>query len=291
MSDFDLHMHSVYSCDGEYSPAALISFAEKSGIKTIALTDHNTTAGVQEMIHAAEPAKIEVIPAVELDCIYEDVVFHLLGYYIDYKSPKYSKIDEDIRNQEIKAATERIRLVRELRIDIDTDEALSMAKDGFVTGEIIAEIVLNKPENINNPLLKPYYPGGSRSDNPYVNFYWDICSQGKPAYVHIEYISLKDAINLVEDTGGVPVLAHPGNNLKSRLHMLEDMVKLGIKGIEAYSSYHTPEQNRYFASKAHEYDLVVTGGSDFHGKTKPSINMGQFGYDGDMTDLPTTLRK
>ncbi|MGI6084878.1 MAG: PHP domain-containing protein [Acetivibrionales bacterium] len=291
MSAIDLHMHSIYSCDGEYTPAALVSLAQKCGIKTIAIADHNTAAGVEEAIHAVKDAKIDVVPAVELDCIHEGIVFHILGYYIDHKSPKYEKVDEDIRNQEKKAAVDRIRLVREYGIDVDTEEALSMAKDDFVTGEIIAELVLSKPENINNPLLRPYYPGGSRSDNPYVNFYWDICSQGKPAYVHIQYMSIGEAINLVNDTGGVPVLAHPGNNLTSRLNMLHDIVKLGIRGIEAYSSYHTPEQNSYFAAKAEEYGLVITCGSDFHGKNKPSIGIGQYGDTGDMSYLPETLRR
>ena len=72
------------------------------------------------------------------------------------------------------------------------------------------EYIFNK----ENKLLNPYYEGGLRSDNPYVNFYWDYCSQGKPAYAEVKFISLQEAIKVIEDNGGIPVLAHPGNNVK-----------------------------------------------------------------------------
>lgn len=281
MTKIDLHMHSIYSCDGEYTPKALVKMAKDAGIEAIALTDHNTTAGVNEALEAGKNAGIEVIPAIELDCMYQDKIFHVLGYFIDQDSRKFYALDEDIRQQEINAAKTRIRLINEMGIPVDEDEAMACAKDGFVTAEIIAEIVLSKPENANNPLLKPYLKGGSRSDNPYVNFYWDYCAQGKPAYVHIEYISMADAIEIINGMKGIPVLAHPGNNLKNREEMLPEIVKQGIQGIEAYSSYHTRQQCEYFAKKAKELGVIVTGGSDFHGKTKPSICMGRYGLEDD----------
>jgi len=277
VSKVDLHIHSIYSCDGEYTPKALVEMAKEAGICAIAVTDHNTTAGVNEALAAGKNAGIEVIPGVELDCIYQDRIFHVLGYFIDQDSKKFYELDENIRQQEISAAKTRIKLINELGIPVDETEAMASAKDGFVTAEIIAEIVLNKPENADNPLLKPYMKGGSRSDNPYVNFYWDYCSQGKLAYVHIEYISMAEAIEIIDGMKGIPVLAHPGNNLLGREEMLPEIVKLGIKGLEAYSSYHTDEQCEYFAKKAKELGIIVTGGSDYHGKTKPSISMGSYG--------------
>jgi predicted metal-dependent phosphoesterase TrpH len=89
------------------------------------------------------------------------------------------------------------------------------------------------------------------------------------------------AIALIDDMGVIPVLAHPGNNLKGRTDLLGSLVELGIRGIEAYSTYHTPSQNYYFFQKAQEYGLVITGGSDFHGKTKPSVFLGQYGLEWD----------
>ncbi len=290
MSKIDLHMHSIYSCDGQYTPKALVEMAKEAGIYAIAVTDHNTTAGVNEALKAGENAGIEVIPAVELDCIYKGKIYHVLGYFIDQDSKKFIELDENIRQQEIKAAKTRIRLINEMGIPVDEQEAMAAAHDGFVTAEIIAEIVLSKPENAENSLLKPYLKGGSRSDNPYVNFYWDYCAQGKPAYVHIDYISMAEAIEIIDGMKGIPVLAHPGNNLKGREEMLPEMVKLGIRGIEAYSSYHTNEQCEYFAQKAKELGIIITGGSDYHGKTKPSIAMGSYGLEDDGLDILADLK-
>ena len=115
---------------------------------------------------------------------------------------------------------------------------------------------------------------GKRSDNPYVNFYWDFCAQGKPAYVEINYISLKEAINIIVDSGGVPILAHPGNNIKEDKQLMESIIKQGIEGLEVYSSYHNKTQVDFYKEIALEKNLLSTCGSDFHGKTKPSIDIG-----------------
>ncbi|NLU36604.1 MAG: PHP domain-containing protein [Clostridiales bacterium] len=291
MAKVDLHMHSSYSDDGDYSPEELVSLASKAGLKAIAVTDHNSTRGVDEAVEAGKALGIEVVPAVELDCLFNDLVFHVLGYYIDYKYEKYFQVEKEVLEQNIAASRRRVELVNRIGIEVEYEEVLALSKDGAIQGELIAEAVLNKPESRENPLLRPYLPGGSRSDNPYVNFYWDFCAQGKPAYVHIEYMSLQEAISLIAETGGIPVLAHPGNSLKGRMELLEDIVNLGIQGIEAYSSYHTPEQNSFFARKAEEYRLLITGGSDFHGKTKPSVFMGRFGLEGDGMDILKSLKK
>ena len=291
MAIVDLHMHTSFSIDGDYSPEELLSLASKAGLKAIAVTDHNSVRGVDGAIQAGQSLGIEVVPAVELDCLYNGISFHVLGYYIDHTCEKYYKVEKDIQDQEIAASRKRINLVRKMGIDVDIDEVLALSKDGSAIPELIAEVALNKPDSNKNPLLKPYLPGGSRADNPYVNFYWDYCSQGKPGYVHINYMSMKEAISLIIETGGIPVLAHPGNNLKGRLELLEDFIDLGIKGLEAYSSYHSPEQNSFFVQKAKEYGLLITGGSDFHGKTKPSVYMGKFGLGKDGINMLEALKE
>ena len=286
----DLHTHSICSSDGDFEPAELVYRAKKAGLDAIAVSDHNTTAAVKMAVEAGEEIGVRVIPAVELDCMLDGIIFHVLGYGIDPEARALAAIDLDIQCQEKLAAKTRIRLVNEAGIAVDEAEALAQAKDGiFVEGEIIAEIVLNKPAAADNPLLRPYLPGGSRSDNPYVNFFWDWCAQDRPAYVHIEYIDMRRAFEVIHDTGGVAVLAHPGKNLEGRFETLADIGALGLDGIECYSSYHTEETNEYFLNQAKKYDLLITGGSDFHGKTKPSIHMGQYGLPGDGLDLLTAL--
>ena len=291
MAKVDLHIHSTFSSDGEFTPAELVEIAKSEGLSAIAITDHNTTAGCGAALQAGQAAGIEIIPAVELDCIFQDIEFHLLGYFLDHQSEKIARYFDNIREQELLVARERVRLVNAAGIEIDLAEAQSRANDVFITGEIIAEIVLNKPNSAANPLLRPFLPGGARSDNPYVNFYWDYCAQGKPAFVPIKYISMVEAIALIRELGGIPCLSHPGANLKGRFDLLEGIVALGMQGIEVYNNYHSPEEVCYFAAKAREYGLAITCGSDFHGKTKPAIRMGQYGYDGDGLDFLARLKR
>ncbi|MDL2229512.1 PHP domain-containing protein [Treponema sp. OttesenSCG-928-L16] len=277
----DLHIHSKYSCDGEYSPSDLAGMAAAAGIEVMALTDHNTTGGIREALEAGAKNGIKVIPGIELDCMFKGHIFHVLGYGIDPNFPALDVLYIDVRRQEAAAARERIRLINKAGIELDETEALSSAVHGcFVTGELIAELVLNKSGAKKNPLLRPYLPGGSRSDNPYVNFYWDFCAQGKKAYVPITYIALEKAVSIIRLAGGISVLAHPGQNLKGKYEWLADIIRAGIDGIEAYSSYHSSEECIYFAGAAEKHKLLVSGGSDFHGKTKPAVKMGSFGFSG-----------
>lgn len=274
MSWLDLHMHSNYSTDGEFTPKELIELCSLSGVTTAALADHNTASGVKEASLWAEKKDITLVPAIELDTEYENKIFHVLGYWIDADFPEFEKLDKEIAVQELEASEKKIKLIQQLGIPFPTSSALKLSKNGIVTGEMIAEAALSQAENKNNSLLLPYYTGGSRSDNPYVNFYWDFCSQGKPGYVPIRFISLPDAIKLIKAAGGISVLAHPGNNVKEDSELLSRIAKEGICGIEAYSSYHTPIQTAFYKQKAAELHLAVSCGSDFHGKTKPAIKIG-----------------
>ena len=111
--------------------------------------------------------------------------------------------------QEQDASKKRMKLVRELGIEFSDEVIESLSRNGVVNGEMIAEAAMLYDKERKNPLLQPYYENGYRSDNPYVNFYWDYCSKGKPAYAEVKYITLKEAIEVIEKSGGVPVLAHP----------------------------------------------------------------------------------
>lgn len=142
---------------------------------------------------------------------------------------------------------------------------------------MFAEVLLAKPEYENHPLLRPYRSGGVRSDNPYVNFYWDYYSQGKPCYAEIKFPAMEKAIDVIHRNHGTAVLAHPGVNLKGKAYLLDEIVKLGIDGIEAFSSYHTPKQAAGYYEAAKGRQLFVTCGSDYHGKAKPSIVLGAHG--------------
>lgn len=274
MSYVDLHMHSSYSDDGEFSPKELVELCLEKGIKYFSIADHNSTKGIAEAKEYCKDKDITIIPAIELDCTIDGVNLHLLGYGIDYKSDDFEEIEENIIAQEQVASKERMRLVRELGIDFEDSVIDGLSKNGVVNGEMICEAAMIFDKNKENPLLKPYYKGGLRSDNPYVNFYWDYCSQGKPAYAEVKFISLQEAIKVIEDNGGVPVLAHPGNNIKENKELLEKIIKAWVRGLEVYSSYHNERQTAFYKDFAINNNLITTCGSDFHGKTKPSISIG-----------------
>lgn len=274
MSWIDLHMHSNKSDDGEFDPKDVVERCHKNGVKVAALTDHNTTDGVLQAMERAQELGIEWIPAVELDCVFKGVNLHVIGYYIDPQYPKLIELGLDILKQEREASLKRIEKVRALGINFDEDEVKKYGINGVINYEMIAEAALEHEGNRKNSLLAPYFPGGSRSDHPLVNFYWDFCSQGKPAEVPLIYIGLRDAIDLIKEAGGITVLAHPGNNIKEDGGVLQEIIEEGIQGIEVFSSYHHAEQAEYYLEMARKCGVAITCGSDFHGKIKPTIEVG-----------------
>lgn len=269
----DLHMHSNVSIDGQYMPRELMELCRESGLKTVSLTDHNSLRGIAEAQEAALEFGLNFIPGIELDCQYQGVDLHLLGYGIR-PSTDFIEYEQELLKNERTAFAERIELVQELGIYFDVDKALELSVQGIVSGEMIAEIALKDGRNRSNPLLAPYRDGGSRADNPCINFYWDFCAQGKPCYIPMEYISLATAVGLINQAGGLSVLAHPGINIGLNKTILQGIVACGIQGIEVYSNYHDAATVAFFKRQAEELQLLKTMGSDFHGKTKPAVKLG-----------------
>lgn len=278
----DLHMHSRYSEDGEYTPSELIRQCAEKGVHMMSVTDHNCAKANEEAAKAAKEKGIAYIPGIEIDCTFQGTNFHMLGYGIDFKGSDFEAIEKNIEDQSFQASLDRLAATQELGFYRVTEKDMwALSKDsywkGSWSGELFAEVLLAMPEYADHPLLKPYRPGRERSDNPYVNFYWDYYSQGKPCYVKIDYPAMEEIIDIIHRNHGVAVIAHPGINLKGKDFLLEDILSLGIDGIEAFSSYHTPIQAGYYYKIAQERNIFVTCGSDYHGKTKPSIGIGQHG--------------
>lgn len=267
-------MHSNFSDDGEFTPTELVKQCVKEEITYFAITDHNSISGLAEGKEAALKYNVCMIPGIELDCSFMGVNLHLLGYGIKENLSTFTEIEENILVQEQANAFILIKKIRDLGIPFSQDKIESLSKNGVVTGEMVAEAAMEYEGARENPQLKPYFPGGDRSDNPFVNFYWDYCSQGKPAYVKTDYISLEDGVKAIVKASGVPILAHPGNNVKEDQYLLNGIMNQGVIGIEVYSSYHKDQQTKFYESYAAEHGFIMTCGSDYHGKTKPSIGLG-----------------
>lgn len=276
MNQTDLHIHSKYSSDGEFGIRELISKCLKNKITTFAITDHNSVSAIKEAISLCSNSDLDLITGIEIDCSYKEIDLHLLAYNIDWKSKDFIELEKSIHKKVMDSFPGMIQNLDRIGIKVDEKEVLEKANGQLPCGELIAEVLLTNKVYHSNPRLLPYMAGGEKSDMPYINFYHDFFAQGKPAYVKINYMDFDDAVDLVKSNGGIPIIAHPGMNLKGKEEMVTELLEHGAEGIEVFNNYHNGTQIEYFADFAIQKSIVMTCGSDFHGKNKPLIEIGKF---------------
>lgn len=287
MIQTDLHIHSCYSNDGEYTVPELINRCKEKQIHTLSITDHNSVRANKEATEITRREGINYIPGIEVDCIYKGINLHVLGYHIDWKASAFHELEEEVSANVLKSLDKMIENIQALGFRIAKDTVLEYANGILPSAEMIAEIMLSD-KKYHTTQLEPYMQGGARSDMPYINFYLDYFAQGKPAFVPVEYISFDNAIQLIKDNGGIPVIAHPGLNLKGRENIAEELLAGGALGLEVFNNYHSMEQISYFAGLVQQTNKLMTCGSDFHGKTKPLIEIGKYKFN---EDYETYLQK
>lgn len=272
-------MHSIYSSDGEYTPKELLKLSKKAGYRFISITDHNSIKGSIEAIKLSKNYNIKVYSGIELDCNIKGINIHLLGYDFKGDINPFIEVEENVLKLEKQRATLMLEKAFGLGLKFDKEKAYVKGFDGIVTGESIAEAALNDARNIDNEILKPYRKNGNRSDNPYVNFYWDYFSMGKPCYVPIEFMSFEEANKMILDAKGISIIAHPSITVKRNPELIKYMINKGVSGIEVYSSYHNEDDIYYYNNLCDELNVIKSIGTDFHGKTKPSIHLGSIKTD------------
>jgi len=276
MSDqVDLHIHSNKSSDGEFSPTELVRMAQQVGLRAIAIADHDTVAAYPEALEAGEKVGLEVIPSVELTTIYESREFHLLLPFVDWASATIRKLIAEVDLRRRGEARERVKRLQKLGLEISWEEVEQATSPFPPLGVTIAQILLRKSKPRSDPRLQKYYRPENRAQAPYL-FYRDYFMEGQPAYVPRQNIDLLKVLEVAPQTGGVPVLAHPGayfqQTTREDLAVFKDK---GLVGLEVYTTYHSPEETIYYQQLAQEFDLVPTTGSDFHGYYKPHVKLGQ----------------
>ncbi len=273
----DLHIHSRYSNDGEFGIREVLEKCFENGIDIFSITDHNSVKGSREATNlAAAYQNIGFIPGIEIDCNFQGTDLHLLGYQVNLDGDEFDDLERGVRQNYLDAVPQMIHNLQQLGIEIDREELMQRSGGEPPSGELFAELLLEKPEQQLNSLLLPYLPEGARSDMPLINFYLDFFAQGKPAYVKIEHLDFKEAIELVRDQGGIPIVAHPGLNLKDREEVVNELLDLGAAGLEVFNNYHSHKQAAFFARVTTKRGALMTCGSDFHGNTKPRISVGQY---------------
>lgn len=275
---FDLHMHSIHSRDGELDEKKLLEHARKHGIQTIAVCDHNSTKAVPKLMELAVDLGIVVIPGVECDALFEGMEVHILGYGIDPCAPYFMNLDEQINEMMIESNRERMELLNQHHgFSIDIEAMMKKCEGSLVPFMIVVDELLKDEKYQDFEILKPYRPGGSRSDVPNVNFYWDLCSVGTPCYVKVAYPTLEKTVAEIKKAGGMAFIAHPFRNFFQQDNLLLKAKECGVVGIEVFSNYHDEEQRMYYLDFANRHGLFISCGSDFHGAFKPTIEMGEYG--------------
>ena len=285
----DLHLHSSYSYDGDTTPQELIETAIDKNLAAIAITDHNTTAGVEEFLEIAADKDIEAIPGIEIDTSYGDNELHMLGYYLDWQSPEIEKLFDGFKEEKMEQFYKRVELLQKSGYEITPEEVLEVSDNEYPIATTIAEVLLSKAENRTKESLQPYI-SGDKSRQAYFNFYRDFLSPGAKAYVPSKNPEITRVINLILELGGVPVLAHPGSSLNPKeVDIIDDLKEAGLKGLEVYSNYHSAEETKKFKAIAEDKGLLITAGSDYHGELKPEIELGQ--VDGNSYSIVKELKK
>jgi len=291
MNKVDLHMHSAASHDGEFEPEEMVRMGKEAGLVAMSITDHNNINSVKRAKAAGAELGVEVLSGIEIDCAFEDVILHMLGYMFDEDDPVFEKLESEMVRREQAVGAERIARLREMGMPVTVEEVSAAAKKGLLNGPTIAHVLFAKPEARLHPLLKKYFTREGQARNPLSDFYWDFIAPGKPAYVPFEYFSLEDIVALIRGAGGVSVLAHPGAVIGHCTEKLEGIAAAGVRGVEVFCSYHSPEESAFYYRRTRELGLIPTLGSDFHGFVKPNIPMGACRYDGgDGLDLLEGLK-
>lgn len=276
----DLHVHSQASFDSTESIETILKIAKEKGIHTIAVTDHNTVKGAKEAILIE--SDVRVIPGIEIDCYFNDKVVHILGYGIDVDAEVYKELEYTYKESLKKIQGERIKKLNELlSYNITHEEYKKFAnKEEYTNVEMMQYLFENK---VHEKLIP--YQKGNRSENPLANFYWDYMSIGKEAYCEMDLPTIEEVVNWIHDTKGVAILAHPKMNVEKEIDVFKELKNIGVNGIEVFCSYHNKDDQYYYESIAKELGWYITCGSDFHGTTKPNIELGQHGYTGGLLEI------
>ena len=261
MNQIDLHVHSYYS-DGTQSPAELLKEAEEIGLSAFALTDHDGTAGLDEILELSKNSTVEIVPGIEITSAFFDKEIHVLGYYINYHM-------DEMKNFLANLVDRRENRNREMCQRLH-DAGLSISYEAL-RGSLPAKTVLTRMH-----FARFLYNAKDVSsiDEAFHRYLGDRC----PTYVRMKKITPEEAVKFIRSVGGVPVLAHPilYGLSEARLDALvASMKEAGLAGIETVYSTYLPADERSIRKLAAKYDLVMTGGSDYHGSNKPHIKLGK----------------
>lgn len=257
----DLHIHTNYS-DGVFTPEKIVDAAIDAGLDVIALTDHDNILSYEiaqkylETLKKENKKTITVVQGIEVNTIHHNEEIHILGYFMDTKNSDFLNLVKMQQQARIKQTKEIISLLNKkegIKIKYE-DITNQVAPGGSIGRPHIAKAITSV--------------GGTGS---VMEAYGKYINDNSPVYVQRKTVTPHDAVEIIYDAGGVPVIAHP-HDLENAENLIKDLMHYGLRGIEAYHRKHSPAIVEYFSSMAEELGLIVTGGSDFHA---PNVMNGQ----------------
>ncbi len=252
----DLHIHSIYS-DGVLPPEEIFEKARKYGLKGISITDHDTIDGCINAEALKDDFDIEFITGVELSCFENGNEYHILGYLIDLDNQQLRRHLAEYRKVRLFRAKRIVDKLLMNDIHLTLDEILDKAGDAPVTRPHIASVMTDKGFTATLKEAFVHYLG-----------------EGKPAYEEKAHFSVKDGIKLINNAGGVAVIAHPGKYISQEA--LFRFIEAGLDGIEVNHPHHDRSMKRHYHNLASQYWLLETGGSDYHGnRDYDEVNFGK----------------
>jgi hypothetical protein len=259
MDDIDLHTHSTCS-DGTLTPRHVVGLAKSIGLRAVALTDHDTVAGVGEALAAGDEVGIEVVAGVEISAACSAGSMHILGYYLSPTHPELLGALNRLQEGRAARAHKIVERLRNLGLEITLAEITDLA-GGEVGRAHIAQALVKRR----------YVPSAREAFTRYLR-------RGRPGYVDRVRLPPEEVIDVIRRAGGLAALAHPSTLALEQPGDLSALVArlkaMGLEGMEVLSPYHTREMTRMYEEIAREHGLLCTGGSDFHGGVSDHGDLG-----------------
>jgi 3',5'-nucleoside bisphosphate phosphatase len=260
MKLIDLHVHSTAS-DGSFPPGEVVRQAKAGGLTAMALTDHDTVDGLTEAVAEGERIGLEVIPGVEISAQFPGGTMHILGLFVDYHN---GRLDE------------RLMVLKQARLDRNPQIIAKLNALGIPITMARVEAIsgggqVGRPHIARALMELGYVSDLQEAFDKYLGWH-------KPAYVSKFRFPPDQALAMIREAKGIPVLAHPFTLGLGSAYALKNLAielkGLGLAGLEVFYSEHTKEQEALYLKLARELDLLITGGSDYHGLNKPEITLG-----------------
>lgn len=259
----DLHMHTTHS-DGTLTPEQLVARAKSRRVDCIALTDHDTVSGVREAKDAGTKLGVEVIAGVEISVIFPPGTMHILGYFIDTSNADLLSGLKLVQDARAKRNPMIIEKLNSLGVKITLDEVVAESGGDQIGRPHFARVLVKKG----------YAQDSQDAFNKFL-------AKGASAYVDKRNITSETAIRMIHAAGGVASLAHPKQlKLKDEKEFeaeIEKLVGQGLDGLEVFSSCQSRDEAVFYKKIANRFNLVTTGGSDFHGDNRPNVDLGWMG--------------